>query len=140
MKINLSVLLGAVLIGSVMTLFAAEPMGTTVPVEKKVAMTKPIYVCPDCETMAMKAGKCEKCGKAMKETHVLGVKSGKAMLCDCAADCKCDAKGMKDGKCGCGTAVKSMSVKGMYVCPEGCPDISDKPGKCMCGKEMKKAE
>ena len=102
--------------------------------------TMSAWVCPDCHTMALQAGKCVKCGKDMKEMHVLGTKDGEAMVCGCGADCKCDATKMKDGKCGCGKEVMKASAKGMYVCADGCPEISNKPGKCMCGKEMKKVE
>jgi len=145
MKINLVLVLGLVMAGAVSTLLAveqleAEPTNTNAPMEKKAAITPAVYVCPDCETIALKAGKCEKCGKDMKASHLLGVKDGQAMLCDCASGCKCDAKGMKDGKCACGIEVKKISVKGLYVCTDGCPEISDKPGKCMCGKELKKVE
>jgi hypothetical protein len=118
----------------------AEHPGAMPSAEKKAAMTQSVDVCPDCETMALKAGKCEKCGKEMVQKHVLGTKDGKAMLCDCAAGCKCDAKGMKDGKCACGKDVKTVSCKGMYCCKMGCPEVSDKPGKCACGMEMKKCE
>ncbi len=118
----------------------AEHPKATPPMEKKAAMTQCVYACPDCETMTLKAGKCEKCGKDMVQRHMLGIKDGKAMLCDCAAGCKCDAKGMKDGKCACGKEVKMVSCKGLYVCPMGCPEISDKAGKCACGMETKKVE
>ena len=105
------------------------------------AVTKTLFVCPDCQTTAMEAGKCAKCGKDMKEMHVLGVKDGKAMLCACGAECKCDAKGMKEGKCACGKEVKEASLSGMHVCPAGCPVISAKAGMCGgCGKELKKVE
>lgn len=106
----------------------------------KAAMTQSVYVCPDCHVMALKAGKCEKCGKELVEKHVLGTKDGQAMLCDCASGCKCAAEGVKDGKCGCGKEVKMMNCKGMYCCPKGCPEITDKPGKCACGTDMKKCE
>ena len=76
----------------------------------------------------------------MKAMHVLGVKGGNALLCSCGAPCKCDAAGIKNGKCACGKKVNKMSAKGMYVCAEGCPEIADKPGKCACGKELKKVE
>jgi hypothetical protein len=108
--------------------------------EKKAAMTQAVYVCPDCHVLALKAGKCSMCQKELQESHLLGTKDGEALLCACPAGCKCDAMGMKDGKCACGKEVKTMSAKGMYVCPEGCPEISDKPGMCICGKEMKKIE
>ena len=140
MKIQLAIILGVVVAGSALTLYAADQPAATPAVEKKAAMTQSVYVCPDCDTMALKAGKCEKCGKELVQKHMLGTKDGKAMLCDCAAGCTCDAKAMKDGKCGCGKEVKTMSCKGMYCCPMGCPEMSAKPGKCACGMEMKKVE
>ncbi len=103
---------------------------------EKSAAVQSVYVCPDCHTLAVKDGNCAKCGKAMSARHVLGVSNGEAMLCGCGPTCKCDAAGMKDGKCACGKEVVKMSVKGMYVCKDGCPQISDKPGKCACGKEL----
>lgn len=112
--------------------------------EKKAVQAQALYVCPDCHTVAMMAGKCPKCQKDMQAMHVLGVKDGKAMLCSCGADCKCDEAGIKDGKCSCGKDVVTVSLKGMYVCACGggkcCATISDKPGKCACGADMKKVE
>jgi hypothetical protein len=140
MKTYLAVILGAMLAGSVLTLWAEEQPGATPPAKEKAAMTQSVYVCPACETMALKAGKCEKCGKDMVQKHLLGTKDGKALLCDCPPGCTCDPKSMKDGKCGCGKDVKTMSCKGMYACPMGCPELSDKPGKCACGMDMKKCE
>ena len=143
MKMQLAVILGVLIVGSACTLYADESTGTTPP-EKTAAVAKAVYVCPDCETMAMKEGKCEKCGKEMVQKHMLGMQDGKAMLCECTAGCACDAKGVKDGKCACGKDVKTMSAKGMYACacPGGkcCSTVSDKPGKCKCGEEMKKIE
>jgi hypothetical protein len=110
------------------------------PMEEKAAMTQPVYVCPDCHVVAMKAGTCT-CGKELAQKHLLGVKDGQAMLCDCPAGCKCDATGVKkDGKCACGKEVKTASCKGLYACPMGCPELSDKAGKCACGMDMKKCE
>ncbi len=117
---------------------AEEAEGTAA--KKKEAMTQCVFVCPDCHAMALKDGKCAKCEKEMKKMHLLGVKDSDALLCACGETCTCTAAGMKDEKCSCGKMVKKMSVKGMYVCPDGCPDIADKPGKCACGKEMKKVE
>lgn len=107
--------------------------------EKKAA-AQCVFVCPSCHTLALKAGKCSTCEKEMKGAHVLCVKDGSAMCCGCGETCKCNAAGMKDGKCGCGEKVVQVSVKGKYVCAEGCPEIADKPGKCACGKELKKVE
>jgi hypothetical protein len=84
-------------------------------------------------------------------------------VCSCGAACKCGTVSYKEGKCGCGqglvkttlTAVKdgkvyymvdgkelSAPAAGKYgcACGEGCGcgTISQKPGKCSCGKEMKK--
>lgn len=126
------------LVGSFCAVAEEQP---GVVMEKKAAVTQSVFICTDCNTMALKAGKCAKCQKEMAERHVLGVKDGNAMLCACGATCKCNAAGMKDGKCGCGKEVMKMSVKGMYCCADGCPEIADKPGKCdCCGKELKKVE
>lgn len=150
MKVRSKVLAVSVMAGALIvvcgTVYAmgskthAEHPGAKGHMEKMAAMTQSVYVCPDCEMMALKAGKCEKCGKEMVEKHLLGIKDGQAMLCDCPAGCKCDAKGVKDGKCACGKEVKMMSCKGMYVCPMGCPKMSSMPGKCACGMDMKKCE
>jgi hypothetical protein len=107
---------------------------------KKAAMTQSVYACPDCHTMAMKAGLCPMCKKDMQQSHLLGTKDGQALVCACGAGCNCDVKGAKDGKCACGKDVVKVSARGMYVCPMGCPEISDKPGMCACGMEMKKVE
>jgi hypothetical protein len=104
------------------------------------AVTNVVYVCPDCHVMALSAGKCPMCQKDMTKMHLLGTKDGMAMMCGCGSDCKCDAKGIKDGKCACGKEVVKVSAKGMYVCPMGCAEISAMPGKCACGMEMKKVE
>ncbi len=144
MKLYLAIILSAMVTGFVGMVYAADEAPAAAPMEKAAPAAQAVYVCPDCHTMAMKAGKCEKCGKDMVQKHLLGVKDGKAMVCDCEADCKCDAKGMKDGKCSCGKDVQTMSVKGMYVCAcmggKCCATVSDKPGKCACGHDMKKAE
>lgn len=150
MKIHLRMVEVAMVAGCLLgTCVATYAMGSkprmeqpkaNAPMEQKATMTQCVYVCTNCETMALKAGKCEKCGKEMVQKHLLGVKDGKAMLCNCSAGCKCDAKGMKDGKCACGKAVKMVSCKGLYCCDKGCPVISETPGKCACGMEMKKSE
>ena len=145
MKTYLAIVLGVVIAGAGLNLYAEEQPAAAAPAaEKPAATAQSVYVCPDCHTMAMKAGKCSMCGKEMVEKHMLGMKDGKAVVCDCHAGCKCDVAGMKDGKCGCGKVVQTMSAKGMYVCAcEGgkcCTAVSDKPGKCACGAEMKKVE
>jgi hypothetical protein len=140
----LAILLSALVIVVVGIVYATGDDDKKPAPEQGAVMAHAVYVCPDCETVAMMAGACEKCGKAMKKTHVLGMKDGKMMLCDCREGCQCDMKGAKDGKCACGKEVKMMSCKGVYVCacPEGkcCNSVSDKPGKCACGMDMKKCE
>jgi len=115
---------------------AEEAAGTA----KKACKMQSVFACPACKGMAAVAGTCTKCEKTMAEKHVLGVKDGEAMVCDCPATCTCNAAGIKDDKCGCGKPVMKMSTKGMCVCPNGCPKVSDKTGKCPCGKELKKVE
>ena len=85
--------------------------------------------------------------------------------CDCGADCPCNTMSRNPGKCTCGkdmVKAKVMKVEGdtamlkaekwdkerpfkmtgKYMCdcdPEcKCDTISQNPGKCTCGKEMKK--
>jgi hypothetical protein len=108
--------------------------------EKQAAAGQSVYACPDCHAMALKAGACPTCKKEMSKMHLLGTKDGQATVCTCNADCKCDAKGVKDGQCACGKPVQMIRAKGMYVCPMGCPKISAKAGKCACGMDMKKVE
>lgn len=90
-----------------------------------------VYVCNcgsecACNTMAHKPGDCA-CGKAMVKAKVARVKEGTAYL---KAD---NWKGERPFK-----------TTGNYVCACGpacaCGAISQKPGKCPCGMEMKKAE
>jgi hypothetical protein len=111
------------------------------PAQAKVAMTESVYACPACHGMALKAGKCAGCGQELKQMHLLSVKGGEALLCGCGPSCKCNAAGMKDGKCACGKEVVKVSAKGYwYADDQGCPVLSDQPGKCMCGKKLRKIE
>ncbi len=79
--------------------------------------------CP-CNTMARKAGKCV-CDKDLVLAKVVKVEDGKAYL---------QAPGWE----------KPLAFKtvGIYACACGpkcdCNTISQKPGKCVCGEEMKK--
>ncbi len=85
-----------------------------------------VYVCGcgkgcDCDTMALKPGKCA-CGKPLVEGKVTSVGDGKALI--------------KYGK-----KEKEFKTVGAYMCACGkcdCNTISQKPGKCACGKTMKK--
>jgi hypothetical protein len=97
-----------------------------------------------------------------------GLKVGdEVYVCDCGMGCKCNMMANKAGNCACGEAlVKAKVVRmkegtvyikadnwkeerpfkttGKYTCACGptcgCNAISQNPGKCPCGMEMKKAE
>jgi hypothetical protein len=103
------------------------------------------FACKMCKTMATEPGKCPKCNMDMAKMHVLKVKDGKAYCCPCGADCTCTLKEGSDMKqCSCGKDVVAVNLKGKFVCgcePEcKCNTISDKAGKCGCGKEMKEVK
>lgn len=101
---------------------------------------------------------------AQAATAKLSVKAGDtAYVCQCESKCGCEVASLKAGKCGCGhdlvqvsvTRVKgkkayyqsagkeqAFKVTGKYVCAcEGdcCMLVSNKPGKCHCGKDLVKA-
>lgn len=84
-------------------------------------------------------------------------------VCACGAGCDCQTMSRNDGKCTCDKplakttvtkvegdklyakvngAEQAFSTKAKYACACGagcnCGTISQKPGKCTCGKEMKK--
>lgn len=110
-----------------------------------------LYTCncgPECKcnTVSTKPGKCA-CGAPLKWGHVLRVEGDEAILCQCAEGCKCTGLDPKDPtKCMCGNPVKRISLKGsgIYFCNCGgscsCNTVSDKPGKCKCGMDLKKAD
>jgi hypothetical protein len=88
-----------------------------------------VYVCGcgkecDCDTMSKKPGKCV-CEKPMVQGKVVKVEPGKAVI-------KTDKE------------EKTFKTAGLYMCACGkecdCGTISQKPGKCVCGKPMKKVE
>ncbi len=103
------------------------------------------YICncgPDChcDSFSKEPGNC-KCGKPMKQTHLLAIEDGNALFCTCGAGCNCKIDPNDHSKCGCGNPVKKISLKGKYICDCGagcnCNTISDTPGNCKCGKPMK---
>jgi hypothetical protein len=79
--------------------------------------------CP-CQTMSNNAGKCT-CGKDMVKAKVTKVEGGTVQL---------TAAGW--------AAARPFATTGKYMCACGpeckCDTISQAPGKCTCGKEMKK--
>jgi hypothetical protein len=81
--------------------------------------------CP-CNTMARMPGKCT-CGKEMVKAKVMKVEKGRALL-------KADSWGK----------ARYFKTTGKYACACGpdckCEAISQNPGKCPCGEEMKKVE
>jgi hypothetical protein len=97
----------------------------------------------NCNTVSTQPGKC-KCGVEMKWGHVLKIEGNEAILCQCGEGCKCGGLDAKDPtKCVCGMPVKRVNLEGtgVYFCNCGgscyCNTVSDKPGKCRCGMELK---
>lgn len=121
-------------------LFLLAAIGFLIPADK----SKVYYVCNckdncKCDFVSNKPGKC-KCGSQLVAMHVLAIEKGTGVFCRCGAECSCERSKSDPSKCGCGHPVKTVSLKGKYVC--NCPDckcgtISDKPGKCPCGKDLK---
>ncbi len=100
------------------------------------------------------------------ETNRMSLKAGDELyVCGCGKACDCDTMAMKPGKCVCGKPMvkgkvtkaekdiaiiktdkeeRPFKLVGLYAC--GCTDgcdcntISQKPGKCVCGKPLKKVE
>ena len=117
-------------------LLAALPVGVLVAAlftlahadgKKEFKAGDTVYVCScgkacDCGTVSYKQGKCG-CGKKLVKTTITGVKDGKLFYTVNGQEMAAPAVG-KYG-CACGEGC-------------GCGTISQKPGKCACGKEMKK--
>jgi hypothetical protein len=100
--------------------FAVAKMG-----ELKLKAGDTAYICNcgetcDCGSIAMVPGKCV-CGADMIQATVARVEDGKAVF-------------LVNGK------DRAVPLTGKYVCACGekcpCKMISQKPGKCTCGKEM----
>lgn len=98
----------------------------------------------------------------------LDVKVGEEyFVCNCGEKCPCDTISTKEGQCGCGKELVKAKVtkvegdKAMFqaegwekevefdlvakytcACAADCPckTISQKPGKCGCGKELKEVK
>lgn len=88
-----------------------------------------VYICGcgegcGCDTISMKPGKCA-CGADLVKAKVTKVEKGKAYF-------------MVDGK------ERVLKTAGKYACACGagcnCDTISQKPGKCHCGKDMKEVK
>ena len=96
----------------------------------------------------------------------IALKAGdEVYVCNCGEKCPCQTMGTKEGECSCGKELvkvtvtkvdegkayfqlagkeRSMKTTGKYACACGpkcdCDFISQKEGKCACGKELKKVE
>jgi hypothetical protein len=88
-----------------------------------------VYVCAcgegcQCQTMARNPGKCT-CDKQMAKAKVNKVEDGVVLV-------------TLDGK------ERTFKTVGQYVCACGpacnCDTISQSPGKCVCGMDMKRAD
>lgn len=88
-----------------------------------------VYVCAcgescACKTMSRNTGKCT-CGKPLAKGVISSMKGDEAMV-------KLDGKEI------------AFTTKAKYVCSCGdacnCDTISQNPGNCTCGKEMRKVE
>jgi hypothetical protein len=119
--IGMAILLGLVMNG---ISFAALKNG-----EMQLKVGDEVYVCGcgescPCLTMSKSPGKCS-CDKDLVKSKVTKVEKGKATV-------------MVNGK------EQVFPTKGKYACACGagcnCDTISQSPGKCGCGKEMKPVE
>lgn len=123
MKKALLVIMGILFtIGLVSTVSIASTDG-----KMNVKVGDEVYVCGcgeacDCGTVSRNPGNCT-CGKPMVKTKVTKVKKGMISV---------------EGQ------TKTFKNAGKYTCACGpdckCDTISQKPGKCSCGKEMKEVK
>jgi hypothetical protein len=92
-------------------------------------------------------------------------KGDSVYVCSCGDSCDCKTVSRKEGKCSCGSPLAKgivskvdgsqlivtagdkvlvLPAKAKYTCACGdgckCGTISQKPGKCSCGSEMKKVD
>jgi hypothetical protein len=116
----------AIVVALTFALAASVYADKELPVYKK---GDAVYVCAcgagcDCMTMSRKAGKCS-CGNEMAKTTVEKVDAGKIFV---------KVKGKE----------LTFPTKAKYACACGegcsCGTVSQKPGNCSCGTEMKKVE
>ena len=114
-----------VVVGILFTLGLVSTVSFAATSKMNVKVGDEIYVCNcgeacDCDTISRNPGNCT-CGKPLVKAKVTKVEKGMIYV-------EGQTKGFKSvGKyaCACGPACK-------------CDTISQKPGKCTCGKEMKK--
>jgi hypothetical protein len=96
---------------------------------KSLKVGDQLYVCNcgeacPCDSMANKAGKCT-CGKEMVQGTVTKVEGGTAVIKTPSGE-------------------RTFKTQGKYACACGagcdCGTISQNPGNCVCGKEMKEVK
>ena len=99
-----------------------------------------------CKTVSTKPGKCA-CGAPLRWGHVIKMEGNVAVVCQCKKGCTCTGLDPKDpSKCACGTPIRRIDLTGtgIYFCNCGgscfCNTVSDKPGKCKCGMDLKKVD
>ena len=124
MKRVFSVMLAAVLTLTLLSICLAELKGGKIDLK----VGDEVYVCGcdncPCYTLSRSPGKCT-CGNDLVKTKVSKIDGDKAYV-----------------------AVKGKDIPfptvGKYACPCGagcnCDTISQAPGKCACGKDLKKVE
>ena len=122
-----ALMLGLVVVGCSTSPMSASDKTVELRPEMKLAAGQEVYACDcgvtcPCDTLSMKPGKCT-CGKEMVKAKVLSVGEGTATL-------------MVSGE------ERTFKTIGKYACACGpkcpCNTISQNPGKCACGVEMKK--
>lgn len=116
---------------AVVVLFGAALAFADMSGQMNLKMGDEVYACNcgegcGCQMMAMKPGKCP-CGEDMVKAKVMKVEDGTVML-------KADSW----------KKARAFKTTGKYICACGpdckCGAMSQKPGKCPCGTEMKKVE
>lgn len=116
----------SLLVAAVMAIAVVAFADKTLPVYKQ---GDAVYACAcgeacECKTLSRNPGKCT-CGKDLGKGVITSVKGDVAMV-------KLESQEL------------AFPTKAKYACDCGeackCGSIGQKPGKCTCGKEMKKVE
>jgi hypothetical protein len=136
----------AVVVATAFTVSAQESAVKCCPKDKAaaggcvVAKGEAKANCVACAGCKEKGTVCEKCAA---KCHLISIKDGKSQCCACKKDCKCTVK-EGEAKCSCGKEIKTCDLKGKFVCDCAvgckCKKISDKAGKCDCGKDYQEVK
>ena len=78
-----------------------------------------LYTCDcgskcNCNSGSMKPGNCA-CGVAMKWGHIVKVEGNEGLLCMSHQGCKCTIDKNDPTKCGCGSPLKRVNLKGSAI-------------------------